>query len=386
MSEQTETDAAINAINHSIEIIKSVALKTRNIEYDETLNKTKYYGHSNFEEVNVFGKPVALKEDIDNIKTDTITQDIKTVIINEETGEEEEITETKTLTELLDSKANVNHTHSISDITDYIEPDLTPYAKSADIANSITTKTLNATTKVSTNQVTISNNTNGLWTRAIETYAPNLSNGNHVLLNIGKKNSKGLSAHIGYKYSSTESECGVVFGLYSYGDIVTITNNKLTSTVPIEASNITADNETRLATVETSLTNKAEVGHTHTTTDINDLETLIETKINEAKETIINEAFKEIYPIGSIYVSTSLLSEDVKYDYNLSQYYVLWHGCKWKFMDQEFFLRNSTFNVEYGRDETISFIGVGDTGYVSVTDSYTNSYPYLSVCMYQRIA
>ena len=176
MSEQTETDAAINAINHSIEIIKSVALKTRNIEYDETLNKTKYYGHSNFEEVNVFGKPVALKEDIDNIKTDTITQDIKTIIINEETGEEEEITETKTLTELLDSKANVNHTHSISDITDYIEPDLTPYAKSADIANSITTKTLNATTKVSTNQVTISNNTNDLWTRAIETYAPNLSN------------------------------------------------------------------------------------------------------------------------------------------------------------------------------------------------------------------
>ena len=94
---------------------------------------------------------------------------------------------------------------------------------------------------------------------------------------------------------------------------------------------------------------------------------------------------KVIQPVV-IYVSTSLLSEDVNYDYNLSEYYVLWHGCKWKFMDQEFFLRNSTFNVEYGRDETISFIGVGDTGYVSVTDSYTNSYPYLSVCMYQRIA
>ena len=142
----------------------------------------------------------------------------------------------------------------------------------------------------------------------------------------------------------------------------------------------------QMLAIETTLTNKSDVGHTHTTGEINDLETLIETKINEAKETIINEAFKEIYPIGSIYVSTSLLSEDVKYDYNLSQYYVLWHGCKWKFMDQEFFLRNSTFNVEYGRDETISFIGVGDTGYVSVTDSYTNSYPYLSVCMYQRIA
>ena len=302
---------------------------------------------------------VLLNEKINNFTTYAYVQD---VIDNVSTITDQMLAIETTLT----NKSDVGHTHTTADITD--------------MGTSITTKTLN------TNHISLTNSTNDLWLRAIETYAPNLSNGNHVVINIGKKNSKGLSAHIGYKYSSTESECGVVFGLYSYGDLVTITNNKLTSTVPIEASNIKTDNETRLAAVETSLTNKADVEHTHPTTDINDLETLIETKINEAKETIINEAFKEIYPIGSIYVSTSLLSEDVKYDYNLSQYYVLWHGCKWKFMDQEFFLRNSTFNVEYGRDETISFIGVGDTGYVSVTDSYTNSYPYLSVCMYQRIA
>ena len=302
---------------------------------------------------------VLLNEKINNFTTYAYVQD---VIDNVSTITDQMLAIETTLT----NKSDVGHTHTTADITD--------------MGTSITTKTLN------TNRISLTNNSNDLWFRAIETYASNLTNGNHVVLNIGKKNSKGLSAHIGYKYSSTESECGVVFGLYSYGDIVTITNNKLTSTVPIEASNIKTDNETRLATCETSLTNKADVEHTHPTTDINDLETLIETKINEAKETIINEAFKEIYPIGSIYVSTSLLSEDVKYDYNLSQYYVLWHGCKWKFMDQEFFLRNSTFNVEYGRDETISFIGVGDTGYVSVTDSYTNSYPYLSVCMYQRIA
>ena len=302
---------------------------------------------------------VLLNEKINNFTTYAYVQD---VIDNVSTITDQMLAIETTLT----NKSDVGHTHTTADITD--------------MGTSITTKTLN------TNHISLTSSDDDLWVRAIETYAPNLTNGNHVLLNIGKKNSKGLSAHIGYKYSSTESECGVVFGLYSYGDIVTITNNKLTSTVPIEASNITADNETRLAAVETSLTNKADVEHTHPTTDINDLETLIETKINEAKETIINDAFKEIYPIGSIYVSTSLLSEDVKYDYNLSQYYVLWHGCKWKFMDQEFFLRNSTFNVEYGRDETISFIGVGDTGYVSVTDSYTNSYPYLSVCMYQRIA
>ena len=302
---------------------------------------------------------VLLNEKINNFTTYAYVQD---VIDNVSTITDQMLAIETTLT----NKSDVGHTHTTADITD--------------MGTSITTKTLN------TNHISLTSSDDSLWVRAIETYAPNLTNGNHVLLNIGKKNSKGLSAHFGYKYSSTSSECGIVLGLCSYDDLVTITYNKLTSTVPIEASNITADNETRLAAVETSLTNKADVEHTHPTTDINDLETLIETKINEAKETIINEAFKEIYPIGSIYVSTSLLSEDVNYDYNLSEYYVLWHGCKWKFMDQEFFLRNSTFNVEYGRDETISFIGVGDTGYVSVTDSYTNSYPYLSVCMYQRIA
>ena len=118
----TETDEALNAIDHSIMLMKRLALKTRNIEYDETLNKTKYYGHSNFEEVNVYGKPVALKEDIQNIKTDMISRDFKKSIINETTGEEEEITETKTLNEILDNKSDIAHTHTLSDITDYITP------------------------------------------------------------------------------------------------------------------------------------------------------------------------------------------------------------------------------------------------------------------------
>ena len=207
---------------------------------------------------------VLLNEKINNFTTYAYVQD---VIDNVSTITDQMLAIETTLT----NKSDVGHTHTTADITD--------------MGTSITTKTLN------TNHVSLTNSTNDLWLRAIETYTPNLTNGNHVVINIGKKNSKGLSAHIGYKYSSTESECGVVFGLYSYGDIVTITNNKLTSTVPIEASNITADNETRLAAVETSLTNKADVEHTHPTTDINDVETLIETKSNEGNATIINEAF-----------------------------------------------------------------------------------------------
>ena len=118
----TETDEALNAIDHSIMLMKRLALKTRNIEYDEALNKTKYYGHSNFEEVNIYGKPVALKEDIQNIKTDMISRDFKKSVINETTGEEEEITETKTLNEILDNKSDIAHTHTLSDITNYITP------------------------------------------------------------------------------------------------------------------------------------------------------------------------------------------------------------------------------------------------------------------------
>ena len=186
---------------------------------------------------------VLLNEKINNFTTYAYVQD---VIDNVSTITDQMLAIETTLT----NKTDVGHTHTTGEITD--------------MGTSITTKTLN------TNHISLTNSNDGLWVRAIETYAPNLSNGNHVLLNIGKKNSKGLSAHIGYKYSSTESECGVVFGLYSYGDIVTITNNKLTSTVPIEASNIKTDNETRLATCETSLTNKADVEHTHSINDITD--------------------------------------------------------------------------------------------------------------------
>ena len=291
---------------------------------------------------------VLLNEKINNFTTYAYVQD---VIDNVSTITDQMLAIETTLT----NKSDVGHTHTTADITD--------------MGTSITTKTLN------TNNISLTSSDNSTWVDVMGMYAPNLTNGNHIIFNIGKKHSKGSSGHIGFRYSTTESNSGLVFGLCYYGDIVTITNNKLTSTVPIEASNIKADNETRLATCETNIDSLR-----------TDLETLIETKINEAKETIINDAFKEIYPIGSIYVSTSLLSEDVKYDYNLSEYYVLWHGCEWKFMDEEFFLRNSLMNIEYGRDETITFSGIGDKGYVSVTDSYTNSYPYLSVCMYKRIA
>ena len=265
----------------------------------------------------------------------------------------------------LTNKSDVGHTHTTSEITD--------------MGTSITTKKLN------TNKISLTSSDNVEWVIPMNMFAPNLTNGNHIIFNIGKKHGKGSSGHIGYKYSTKESECGLVFGLFSYSDIVTITNNKLISTVPIEASNVKTDNETRLAAVESSLTNKsdvghthsindvidlqtnldnkANVGHTHTTTDINDLETLIETKINEAKETIIDDAFKAMYPIGSIYITLNSLNDllhesHCNADAHILYYY--WHGCKWEYLDEGVFLRNGTTINPYLT--VLEENGAGETG------------------------
>ena len=57
---QTNTDLAVAAIENGISILQSLSSKTRNIVYDSTLNKTKIYGHTNFEELNVQGQSVSL--------------------------------------------------------------------------------------------------------------------------------------------------------------------------------------------------------------------------------------------------------------------------------------------------------------------------------------
>ena len=78
----SETDLVVAAINNSINVINDLASKAHNIVYDSTLNKTKIYGHTNFEELNVLGKPVALQEQLPDMST----------------------------------KANVSHTHELDEV------------------------------------------------------------------------------------------------------------------------------------------------------------------------------------------------------------------------------------------------------------------------------
>ena len=85
----TDTDVAIAAINNSISVINSVAARVSNIVYDSTTNKTKVYGHTNFEELNVLGSPVALQSQLTTKANVSHTHDIDDVILTYE--EEEDI-------------------------------------------------------------------------------------------------------------------------------------------------------------------------------------------------------------------------------------------------------------------------------------------------------
>ena len=50
------------------------------------------------------------------------------------------------LEDLLADKADKEHTHTLSEITDYEEPDLSPYAKKADVDSALADKADKATT------------------------------------------------------------------------------------------------------------------------------------------------------------------------------------------------------------------------------------------------
>ena len=112
--ELNELGDFIDEVNSYITEISQHLPRLHNIEYNSQSNTTSIYGHTNFEELKVNGSNVALASHVH--KTDDITRDITTTIVNEG-EEEEEVTETQTLNDILDGKAEVAHNHSISDVT-----------------------------------------------------------------------------------------------------------------------------------------------------------------------------------------------------------------------------------------------------------------------------
>ena len=468
--EQNETDFVVNGISNLINVIGVINGKCRNLKYDPLTNTTKYYGHSNFEEVKINGKDVALKEDIPDVsnkanvehkhKTDDISRDYVSVVVNEE-EEEEEVIETIGLNEILDGKANIEHKHSLSDITDYIEPDLdtkanvehkhtlsditdyvepdlTPYALKADLdtltasaaelrsskanvehkhtltditdyiepdlspyaklnaANTFTgNQTVNVTNDSNNNVATLtvskSNATTG--TTVLAAYLPKLENGS-AIFRLGKSIAKGC-ANICYAVTDSGDYFSIGFagtnnifriyprkdaeldrGLKISGNITSPTITSLTNNLDSKAnvehkhtlSDITnyiepdlspyalkTDLDTLTASAAELRSSKANVEHKHTLSDITDyvepdLSALIDARIDAKKD----ELFKEMYPVGSIYVSTVPIAPINNRKDNVSYIIDNFHGCNFMLLPSSTFLKN----IDYTRTKPNSYLYV----------------------------
>ena len=253
--QETATDLAISAINNSISVMQSLVSKTRNIVYDSTLNKTKVYGHTNFEELNVLGNAVSLNGHTH--KTNDITRDITETVLNNEEEEVEQVVATIGLNTILDDKADIGHTHAISEITNL---QTTLDGKAATSHNHNTTYA-----RLSYDNTFTGSNT---FTQNLKVLNGELTAYRGIAIYFGRSVGNKLCVELSYIYMSSLENCYLNIGLRNniglrmyYNKIEALL--PITSTTTIVGSNVKSDNETRLAAVESGLSN-----HTHSSADI----------------------------------------------------------------------------------------------------------------------
>ena len=314
---------------------------------------------------------VLLNEKINNFTTYAYVQD---VIDNVSTITDQMLAIETTLT----NKSDVGHTHTTADITD--------------MGTSITTKKINVNT-TSDIVFPVKVRCNG-----------SLSKKEYIRYLIGDDTSQAI-----FGYGHNESNVPLLYmKLYGkkasidvFSDIIMLDGQTSCNNI-LTATNITADNETRLATCETTLTNKADIEHTHSINDITDYEPVdisnkadinhthsisdiidyepvdISTKADidhshtSSQLTDLSdlkiEIFKMIYPIGSIYISLqplplldNVLELTRNLTENINEILYTWNGCKWQYIDNGLFLRNGTTCLnEY--DGYMWESGAGETG------------------------
>ena len=290
MSSQTATDAAIAAINNSVSVIQELANRTANIVYDSTNNKTKIYGHTNFEELNVLGSPVALQSQLPDMttkanvvhehKTDDITRDITTTIVNEE-EEEEEVTETVSLNDILDGKCETVHTHSSADIANWATA--TENFARLNANNTFSgNQTVNGSLSVSTNkQLYVGVGSSPISQSILCKYEGNLGNGKYIRIGCGDNKRTAIMAfgvesgtrYLYFKLQNKSAEIDVYDSTVRIKGNTTLTGT-LTATGDITAPNIT--------TITNTLAGKANASHSHKTSEIT--RDITETVINENEE------------------------------------------------------------------------------------------------------
>lgn len=101
------------------------------------------------------------------------------------------------------------------------------------------------------------------------------------------------------------------------------------------------------------LNSKANNGHTHNTTDINNLKDFINNLIDIKRGEFVDDAFKALYPVGSIYISLKNLAECGAVRFGQTFMYE-WHDCIWEYIEGQYFLKNGDYKTgnESGAGET----------------------------------
>ena len=127
MSSSVSFTDNINAFNSFMNTMGQVMGKVKNVRYIPSTNLTAIAGVVNCEDLRVLGQEVGLKNHTHSLDEVVFEYEEEETFEEETVNEEEEtiietrtrtITKQKGLDELLDEKADVGHTHSLSDITD----------------------------------------------------------------------------------------------------------------------------------------------------------------------------------------------------------------------------------------------------------------------------
>ena len=245
-------------------------------------------------------------------KTDGITRDVTRV--NEE---EEEVTESVSLNDILDNKAESVHTHTSADIANWA----TATENFAKLSTANTFTATNTFSTINTNSINVSA-INGFMMKLPR----QLSKNEGTRFKVSDTSRNGLFAlwresDTGNYYTYMKLE-GKSAEIDVYDSTVRIKGNTTLTGTLTTSGNITANG----VNINTTLAGKAEAEHTHPSSQISDLNAL---KI---------EIFKMIYPIGSIYQSF----EPIEAVSGGSTYYpqITWNDCVWQLLDSGQFLRS----------------------------------------------
>ena len=154
----------------------------------------------------------------------------------------------------------------------------------------------------------------------------NVGNNQNVSILFGKEASSINCGMIKYHYNSSDtSDRYIGIGYYNPYDILKINNSEVKSSVQLTAIKLETTNTTASNAIGGCLTSA-----------INEL---IDAKINAKKD----ELFKEMYPIGSYYISSKTLGElGCRRTTAISSTTIQfsWHGCTFEYLNDSRFLLN----------------------------------------------